>query len=277
MSDTIDQIIDQQLPDAPSNPAGTGEPGIPPNAIPENQEESPFNWGEFLKNHPDLEPVAKSMQGDYTRKTQELANERKQYEGLTPEEIAEYKALKGMSPEQRADYYWEKWSQEGTPSAEDDPLADYVPKTDEDAVLYKAYLQQQEQLNQITPVIGHYTAAQQEAQINQAFTSLATQIGREIPDEERAAIEQAVVDSGAILAINSGKLSIAQAVQNAYRLSTYDQRYQDGVNEGSKSLADKAGLPSPPAGITPRNSNNPQPQNIDEIFDQNWRKAGLPD
>src|SRR5438128_815885 len=56
-------------------------------------DEKPFNWDELTAQHPDLVPLAKQLQADYTRKTQQLADQRKQFEGVDPESIEGLRAL----------------------------------------------------------------------------------------------------------------------------------------------------------------------------------------
>jgi hypothetical protein len=315
---TIDQIVDQLIPETPAEGGAPEQTPTPAGADHGSTQSEPTQKiqqiiarakaGEAIRAE-EIEAAHKEWEAGATPKFQEAAELRKTLEGLTPEEIQELKALKSMTPEQRAEYYWSKWEGTETPTNDPDPgplwgplgsphevgtspgplwgplgsphevgtspLDDYVPTTDEGALLYKTVLELKQKIEQIEQPVNHYTAAQANAAVDAAFSAFSTRIGTEIPPAERLEIEQEIIDLGMVSAIGAKKLSIEQAIEKVYKARTYDQHYQAGVNHASRIVEEKTGIPASPSDLNAR-TGTPTPKDFDDHFDLAWQKAGLP-
>jgi hypothetical protein len=210
--------------------------------------ESPFNWEQFTAQHPELVPLAKQFQGDYTRKMQELATERQQYES--------YAALDRLAQEDPARYAQvvQQWAAslagggQADPGVETDPYAEYVPATELEGVLLEkvraleAKGQQWEQFQAQQQQAQAWAA--HEARIAAEYQQIKTLAGRDLTEAE-------VVQ----LADHCKQRGIANTVAG-YRDLHFDALMQSAMqkarDEASAVVQQKLALPGTPSALVAR-------------------------
>lgn len=178
-------------------------------AAPETPAEDPFTHIDDASLTPELLQLKRSLQADYTRKTQEVAPWRKLGEELGVEkpedfrlaaetyqrlqdprnwpqihsELSDYMQQYGMSPKQAAEVASQQLAEFASPGQqEEDPFAGINPAEADPSVapLLQAMQAQQAQIKQLTDLVtGDKQAQQQQAQWNavaQHLTSLEQEI-----------------------------------------------------------------------------------------------------
>lgn len=228
--------------------AATGEGAAQPEG------EQPFRWENVP---PELEPLAKQFQGDYTRKATELAEQRKAFEAQQ-QQLAGWSALQQLAHEDPAQaaallqQYAAQLSrgvQAG--AAETDPYDGAEPVTETERLLVeevralRSWRQEQEQIHQRQSLREQYAALEAE------FGKIEAAVGRAIPFEERERI--------AAHCKQNGIHSVTAGYRDLHWDAEIGRARQSGRDEAStvvQAKAAAAGAPSalvsrPPSGAAP--------------------------
>ncbi len=216
-------------------------------------EEKPFNWDDLTAKNPELVPLAKQLQADYTKKTQEAAELRKQFEGIDTQAIETIRQLNTLAQENPAQVaeYFRKQAElfdgmgqgPAAADAEADALADYIPQTDAEAVLLnevKALKEWRLQQEQVTK----QTRLQQEAQqVSRDLDAIEKQYGVTIPEADRVKAWDVSIRSG----LSVDKVWFAQN-QEAVLPKLIQKAKDEASSIVQTKAAGAAGNPAPLAG-----------------------------
>lgn len=263
-SETPEQpVVDTETPQE----EGQGDNGSTQEAAPTATEEPVFNSAEFLRQHPELEPMAKSLQADYTRKMQQIAEQRKQYEQYQGREekiqaLLQLDQLADQDPLNAAALLEQEaqrlrgfaMPQQGAYQPGQIDLDDL---TDNERLLLDRLQQAEARLNQLGQESNLSRSERAQAVVDRQFTELEKEFGQ-IPFEERQAAER--VRQQFNLPPDQAAL-VWKAQHGVERART---RARD---EALRVYQQKAGLAPPPAGITTRQSTAPpEPKSAKEAI-----------
>ena len=228
-----------------STPITNSEP-TPISAEP-SPEDNPFDWGEVPEQ---LLPLAKKFQGDYTRKTQALAEQRKQFEGLSSDEVAGFKAIQQLIREDpaRAAMWFRQQSEllQQAPASSQEDDTDLLSLIEPEDETQRLLLQQVQEMRAEQKEFRSFYEQQllegQKRAIDAEFQAIEQNAGRTIPESERNEV---------------AKFAVTNNIPNvtfAYRLLSYDKDLanarQNGVNEASSLVQQKLqGSPAPSPGV----------------------------
>lgn len=203
--------------------------------------EQPFRWDNVPK---ELEPHVKHFQADYTRKSQELAEQRKALEAQQ-QQYSAYAALEQLAQQDPAlarQILAARMglTDEGVQAAggETDPYGQ-LELTETERLLATQLQQMDARLQQQQQFYEQQVRQQQRVQIDAEFASLSRAIGREIPPEEQQRIAAFSLQHNGI------------PVEVAYRAMDYDNALsrarQEGLNQGASVVQQKAGMAPAPS------------------------------
>lgn len=285
MSDTLDGIMNDVFTPGDAPAAAPAETAVQDSA-PAAEATAPladagaqdgeglFRWDEVPEQ---LLPQAKGFQASYTRKMQELAEQRKalETEGQRYQQYAQLERLMNEDPARAA--AWLKWQaqqaeeiagvgQAGVP--ETDPLSLIEPQTDvEQAILaqVKAVAERQRQLDQWHQ---QQVAQQQRAQLDSEFAAIGRKVGRELSLEEQNAVAAFAVQNG------------IPNVEMAYRAMHFDAAVEAarraGVDQGATVLTQKAAMGPAPAPAADRAGRVvEQPKSLDALLAAQASELGI--
>jgi hypothetical protein len=227
--------------------APAGEAAAPPADAGAPAVDTPFRWDNVP---PELEPLAKGFQADYTRKAQELAEQRKALEAQQ-QQIAAWQNLNQWAAEDPANAAaWLRQQadllarQVQAGETETDPYAAIAPQTEvEEALLaqVKALAQEQKQLSQWH---REQQLRQQQEQISAEYTALSRQIGRELTQEEQNSI--------AAFAVQHNIPSVTFAYKAMRYEADLEAARRAGMNAGASVVQSKQAAGPAPAGLADR-------------------------
>jgi hypothetical protein len=252
-------------------PSGTATPAEAPAAVPaeatpptETGSETPADAGaaDFLgdekfdwsKLDPQIVPLAKQLQSDYTRKRQSEAERVRQaeeklrnFEGLEPgaaQWARQIDQLARINPAEAAKELQKEANrlagsiQAPTPQA--DPWDGVEPLSDAERLLLderKVYRQQHAEMQR---QLQELVAERARDAVEQQFAKLEKEVGRAIPYEERVQIAQWCQAKG------------QPDPEVAYKVLHWDDAKRIGREEAQANLAQKAGLGPAPGGVASR-------------------------
>jgi hypothetical protein len=266
--------FDTTTTEAAGEEAGSESPSPSSEAqAPEPEPEQPFNW----ENIPaELVPLAKGFQADYTRKSQELAAQRKQFEGLDPSYAQQWANLMKMTEEDPARAAaWlrsqAEWLQQQAPVADEgetDLLQTVEPQSETERLLWEKLQEMEQQQKQFQGFYEQQVLEQQKQSILSEFSALEGKIGRQLPQPERDAVMQFCVDNG----INR--------IEIGYRAYAYDDAVrraeQSGVDKGAAVVTQKAAMSPPPVTLANRQANGAgAARGLDAILNQAFEQESL--
>lgn len=240
-------------------------------------DEALFRWDE-LPEDPAIQKLAKGLQGTFTKKSQELAEQRKALEAERQRlaQYEQYEAIKRQDPVQARRLLEQELEQlqGGAPrtahSAPPEPDAtgqllaqlgqsDLTPE--EQGLLTVAQqiyqqnlsLQQQQQLFQQQRLMEQQRQEQQEAerQIQAEVAEVEAQIGRKIPAARDAQIRQ--------YAVSRGLPSYKAAFWELYGPEIVKRAQQEGARQAERTLSRKSLQSAMPPGAPPRTPGEPRP------------------
>lgn len=251
-----DQPTPEREPEAAITETTEPEPvgDTAPAATPED--EALFNSAEFLAAHPELTPYAKQLQGDYTKKTQQLAEQRKQFEGMSPDTLAWAKRLEqtaAVDPQAALQMIAEVQAQlQGASAPQPEPPAEPEWMTDTERLLA-------ERLAKVESFSLQQQAAANEAMATRLFGDLAKKFGLEdIPHDQKYQVIQRMQQRHAPLeeipVYWGGMYGIEMAMQR-------------GRDEGARSVAAKNGIGPPPRAVVPGTGPPPEPKSLREALE----------
>lgn len=174
----------------------------------------------------DLQPFYKNMQADYTRKTQEIAEQRKQYEQLTEYGIDPNYALEAVGflqrldtdPDFAQDVVRHLSSQYESPATAQQPSEDVVPNNGEGYDSLPPALQAE--LEQMRQFRSEIVEAQQHQEMLSELESEETQIRAQYPHYNDSDIEHiyslAYATDGDLFAAQQIYTQVEQGVLNKY-------------------------------------------------------------
>lgn len=155
-----------------------------------------FNAAEFDQAHPELAPYRKQLQGSFTKAQQELAEQRKAYEGVDPGDVAFLKQVSELATwnPQAAAQMLDQAKQQLLGAA---PLPQGQTSQGEEPEFATDV---ERQLWQRLQAVEQQTEAQQiartRAEMDRQFQEAGQQIGQEIPYEQRAAAARYCLQNG---------------------------------------------------------------------------------
>ena len=241
---------------APDAEASAGDPEAQAPAADDDAEPS-FNREKYLAEHPELAPIAKQFQADYTRKMQELAEQRKQFEGLDESDIAgirNFNNLAATNPAAAAD--WLAQQAEALRGAQaPDPYADQFFATDAERIAF-------ERITRLEQQIQASENRQIHATVERSFDQLGQTYGVAIPVAER----EQVINQMAAQGVPLGMLETFWQGQNVKRL--IEAAARKARDEASGVVQRKAGIGGAPSGIAAREvAGTREPQSLMEALE----------
>jgi hypothetical protein len=268
---TVEDAGSPAVPEVPTtdSPAENEQPGNSPE-LPESSPETPFRWENVP---PELEPLAKGFQADYTRAKQDLAEQRRAFEAQQ-QQVQGFLALQQLAQEDPAQaaallsqYAAQlQGGQAGQKPETADPYAGLEAASPVEELALKelrelrAFRQQWEQ--------AQTTQQQREEQqrMDAEFAEVEKLAGRTLSDQEKEGL------AGFCFSNKIGN------VAHGYRLMNYDAEMQRAAqaarNEASTIVSQKALAPGAPSTLTPRAPGNPvkeyknDREMISDLFDQ---------
>lgn len=234
-------------------PAETGE-GVAQQGDAEDGQ--PFRWENVP---PELEPLAKQFQADYTRKAQALAEQRKEFEAQQ-QALAGFARLQELAqadPAQAAAVL-QQWQQQliggqVVPQQVDetDPYALIQPVTETEELLLRELRQIKQQTQEWQQFQEQQKAQEQQAKVkaaweamNAEYTQLEQQIGRQLSEAER--------DQIAGHCMQRGIQSITAGYRDLHWEAEIGRAKQLGRDEASTIVQQKAGAPGAPSTLVAR-------------------------
>lgn len=270
MADELEQMIASGFdegdataapPDLETNSAGTadnaeatGEGSLP---APEGQPaDQPFRWENVP---PELEPLAKGFQADYTRKSQELAEQRKTLEA----QAQQYQALQQLA---EADPRLAEQlirahlglTDDGAQAAtsETDPYAQIEPVNDNERFLIERNRVMEARLAQQEQFFQQQVQRQNLERIGAEFAALEKQVGREIPAGERDQIATACIQRAVQLSDGTWQAPTpSQMFREVHWEAEMTRAMQRGRDEAASVVQQKASGAPAPSGIVNRTPN----------------------
>jgi hypothetical protein len=271
---TGEDVGSPTVPEVPTTdsaaPTDNGEQPTGEGVAQPTEGEPAFRWENVP---PELEPLAKQFQGDYTRKAQELAEQRRAFEAQQ-QQVAGFLALQRLTQEDpaQAAALMQQYAaqlqggQAGQKSETADPYAGLEPASPvEEALLAKV-----RELETATQQWQQFQQTQQQREEQQRmdaeFAEVEKLAGRTLSDQEKEGL------AGFCFSNKIGN------VAHGYRLMNYDAEMQRAAqaarNEASTIVSQKALAPGAPSTLTPRAPGNPvkewksDREMISDLFDQ---------
>ena len=265
-------------PEPPAEPAAASQPTEPlklddlsdtPEAQPPadtapdatGEDEPLFNSREFLQQHPELEPYAKQLQADYTRKTQAIAEQRRALEGVDTaavQWVRQFNEALATNPEQaRAMLLQEQERLFGggappAPVVEDDP---WVTDTERQLATEVATVKQQ-----LAEIKRQSELAEVQRQMHQQFDALEKEVGQKIPHEDRLAHIQRMAQLG---------LPYNQVATYYWGTAGREKALQMGREEGMRLAQQKAVMGGPPSSqVMSEPRTEPEPKSLVEALER---------
>lgn len=243
-------VVPEETPSDSGAPVGEQ----PAESAPQPTEgETPFRWENVP---PELEGLAKQFQGDYTRKAQELAEQRRAFEA-EQQQVQGFLALQRLTqedPAQAASLLAQyaaqlQGGQVGQTPETADPYAGLEPASPvEEALLAKV-----RELEATTQQWKQFQQTQQQreeaSRMDAEFAEVEKLAGRTFTDAEKEGL------AGFCYSNKIGNIA------HGYRLMNYDAEMQRAAqaarNEASTIVSQKALSPGAPSSLTPRAPGNP--------------------
>lgn len=247
---------------APESPAPSeSEPAADTAPDATGEEEPLWNRAEFLQQHPELQPLAKQLQADYTRKMQAIAEQRKALEGVDTAAVQwlrQFNEALATNPQQaRAMLEQEQARLFGTgpqTPAYEEPEEDlYVTEAERqharDIAALKAQLAQMQQRSELAEV---------QARMHQQFDVLEKEAGVSLPQEQRLSIIEQMARAG---------VPYTQVGTFWWGTAGRDRLLQQGREEGLRLAQQKAALGAPPsAQVSAEPRDEPEPATLLEAL-----------
>lgn len=206
----------------------------------------PFDWKAVPEQ---LLPLAKGFQSSYTRRMQEVAEQRKQMEALQHRDAWQsVERLLAEDPAQAAAWFRQQaeWLSQGATGeqTDTDPYADLTPATDTEAALLEKLRQVEQQQRGLLEWQQQQQLAYQQQQIAREFTDLEKSVGRSISEEERRRVAAFCVENQ------------IPNVALGFRAMRFDEELtaarQAGVNQGASVVQQKQAMAAPPSSLVNR-------------------------
>jgi hypothetical protein len=212
------------------------------NAEPATGDEEPlWNRAEFLQAHPELEPLAKQLQADYTRKTQALADQRKALEGVDPADVEwlrQFNEARIYNPA-LAQQMWQQASQQvlggSAPPAtpEEDP---WVTDTERQLAARLERMEQQVQQQNLAGI---------RAEVDRQWGALEAEAKVQVPQEQRIAVLQRM----ASLSTPERPIPVSELPLFYRGMFGYEAARRAGIGEGERVAQQRASLGAPPSSV----------------------------
>lgn len=266
------QIQDNDTGVTPEIDTGTpADSAAAPTETTETQTETDqlFDWSQVP---PELMAQAKGFQASYTKRMQELAEQRKAFEAQQ-QQYAGFAALQQLAetdPAQAAQILQMYAAQLGGAQVgqepETDPYTQAEPVTETERLLMdevRALKEQQAQFAQF------FQQQQQKAgleALQSRYAALEKAIGRQLPMEER--------DQIAAHALKLGTNDVIAAYRDLAWETEMQRAMQRGRDEASKIVSQKAASPGAPSTLVNRAPSNPElPKDLDGLLNHIWDQA----
>ncbi len=243
--------------EAPAGPQPEEQPADTAPAEDATGDEALFDPA-VLQQNPQLQPYAKQLQADYTRKMQSLAEERRKLEGIpegTLQWARQLEEVAAVSPQAAAQMLQEAQArllEAGAAQPEPEVYEDDDLWTDNERQL----AQQNRALEQrLARIEQQSELARAQAQVDQQFSGLETELGVTIPPAERWAFLREMASEGIPIT----------ALAKVWRgTKGHEHTLRRGREEGEKALRARQALPSAPSGLASREpSGKPSPVGMD--------------
>ena len=170
-------------------------------------------------------------------------------------------------------------AQEAAPVS--DPLDDFIPITDEEAILVqelKALRQKTQQFEEMfqsqkeRDVREHQTRLDQTAR--SAFDTISKKYGEEIPEESRLEVCRFIGANGWFTP-NTPVEKLPGLIENAYKSWAYDKAYQKGIDRSRQVDRTKAASAPPPSSTVNRTNAQSSGNDLDSILNSVMQDVGL--
>lgn len=216
---------------------------------------------DFDAQHPELAPLRKQLQADYTRKQQEAAERLRLIDGLDEGSVQwmrQVRQLAQTNPEiaaQLLEQERQKLLGGGQPQRPPDPLEQQEWLSDGERLLHERLRKQEE-------VIQQMQATAQRSAVEAEFSQLERTIGKPLSEQERTNLLH-------FCAANNVNLT------NGWKLQDYDRAVQRGRDEAAGVLRQKATLGAAPSGVASREAPaaNREPKNRREAIMMAYEEA----
>lgn len=238
-----------------------------------------FDWSRL---DPQVVPLAKQLQADYTRKRQSEAeqvrqaqDQLKQFDGLDPgaaQWARQVDQLARTNPALAAQMLQQEAQRlagsNQAPAQQADPFDGIEPLSDVERLLLEERKTTRQQMAEMQRQLQEGVADRARAEVEQQFAKLEQEVGRKIPYEERVQVanwcQQHQVGNPEI----------------AWKVLHWEDAKRIGREEASASLAQKAGLGPAPGGVASREAPpgdrvpKTQREAIEMAYDAAARAAG---
>ena len=234
----------------------SGEPAETPSL---DDAEPLFNREQYLAEHPELAPIAKQFQADYTRKMQELAEQRRQFEGVDEQSLSGLRYLNDLmarDPRAAAEALRQQAQQiEGMGAP--DPYAGQEFATEVERI-------QAGEIQELKTFVNEIRNEHLNASFERGFAKLEKQYG-EIPPEMRGQVARE-------LGMRNLGVQDLEMVYKALSFETHlTAASRKARNAASAVVQQKAGMVPGPSGIAGRESATPrEPQSVREALEMSF-------
>lgn len=222
-----------------------------------------FDWEQVPA---ELLPQAKGFQAAFTRKMQEIAEQRRAFE-QQQQQLAHWQSLQQLAQEDPAQaaailkQYAETLAGTTAAPGDTDPYANAEPISDFDTLVLNRLKAMEEQTRRLDEWYQKQQLQAQYTALEQAFSQLETQIGRQIPFEEREKI--------AAHCRTNGISSLTAGYRDLYWETEIARSKQLGRDEASTVVSAKAAAAVAPSNLTQRQTETPaRPANDRELISQ---------
>lgn len=238
---------------APETPAAdTG--GTPPESAPTPGSEWRFNSAEWDELHPDLQSYRKQLQADHTRAQQQLAEQRKAFEGVRPELVGwarQLDQLAATDPAEAARLL----------QLELQRLQPPEQQFDNNEFLSESERQLDQRLRQMESFAETQRIAAIQSRVNEQFSQLEAAYGQ-IPLEERQAVVMQMAQHGAP----------PEAVRHYWTGMNVERVMAKARNEGAQAIQQKVALGPGPSSLSSRAGDvEPEPKTYAEALQRALR------
>jgi hypothetical protein len=252
----------------------------------EPEEEPLFRWEE-LPDDPAVQKLAKGLQGDYTRKTQQLAEQRKALEAerAAYQRYEQYEQLRRQNPAAAAQILQQELQalQGGSAphtahSAQPDPLNGFEPETTNEQVLADVIRSQHQQIYSFQQQQQLLEQQRQQEAQRQAQAQLDQELQAEIKAVEgklKKPLTPAQIDQIARYANENAFGRFDKAFESMYHAQLVEHAKKQARDEAIKELSRKSLQSAMPAGAPPRERSEPEPKDADAIIWNALRQHGL--
>lgn len=251
---------------APATPAPASEtPPVETTSTPLPETPAEAGEAEFLgdkfdwsKVPPEQLPALKGFQADYTRKMQQIAEQRKALEAVDPAMLNFAQTVQQVAqtnPALARELLLQQAQQLGgaaPPAAAPDPYAQVLQSefVSEDTKLIARELQQ------VKALVAQQEQARAQEHINRRFAETESQYSQKIPEDERRKVCQYCL-ANQIPDVGLG-----------WKLMNFDRVRQMGIDEGSRVLQQKAAMGAPTNGVAARAETAPhEPRTVREAIE----------